>query len=159
VIEPLRMSLMVSCDATHAFETWTMRASSWWPRDHTASQESSLEVVFEPRVGGRIFERTSSGREIEWGEITIWEPPRRLGYLWHLVADRSAATDVQIGFVPVTDSSTRVEIEHGGWDRLGSEHRSQRRDANVSGWASLLPMFAAACDQRSACPVSIEIDH
>lgn len=145
MIEPLRLSLVVGCDAAHAFETWTTRASSWWPREHTASQERALEVVFEPRVGGRIFERTASGEEFDWGEITVWEPPHRVGYLWHISGDRSAGTDVQIGFMRVTDSSTRVDIEHGGWDRLGAERGSQLRDVNVGGWNGVLPVFARAC--------------
>jgi len=45
----------------------------------------------------------------------------------------------------VTDSSTRVDIEHDGWDRLGAERGSQLRDVNVGGWNGVLPVFARAC--------------
>jgi hypothetical protein len=44
--------------------------------------------------------------------------------------------------------TTRVEIEHRGWDRLGAEPGSQWRDANVGGWNGVLPVFARACDDR-----------
>lgn len=144
MIEPLRLSFDVACSAEHAFWTWTSRASSWWPKEHTLSGEAGLEVVFEPWVGGRIFERTSSGRESEWGEITAWDPPRRVAYLWHIAADRSDATDVEIVFVPVGAESTRVEIEHRGWERLGTRGLAWR-DTNRSGWDGVLPAYVAAC--------------
>ena len=101
-------------------------------------------MVFEPRVGGRIYERTPHGAEFDWGEITIWDPPRRLGYLWHLRADRADATDLEITFAG-RSGTTRVEIEHRGWERLGARGQT-RRDANRSGWSTLLPYFTAACD-------------
>jgi len=67
-----------------------------WPPEHTASHEPGAEIVFEHRAGGRIFERTPPGDEIEWGEITEWEPPRRLRYGWHIATDPANATDVEI---------------------------------------------------------------
>jgi hypothetical protein len=76
VIEPLRLSFVVACPPDHAFATWTAKASSWWPPEHTVSREKGAEIVFEPRTGGRIFERTNGGEEIEWGEITEWDPSR-----------------------------------------------------------------------------------
>jgi uncharacterized protein YndB with AHSA1/START domain len=83
VIEPLRMSFEVGCPAAHAFDVWTSKISRWWPADHTVSAEAGLEVVLEGRPGGRIFERTTAGAEFDWGEVTVWEPPTRLVYLWH----------------------------------------------------------------------------
>lgn len=35
--------------------------------------------MIEPGIGGRLFERTPEGEEIPWGEVTLWEPPHRLG--------------------------------------------------------------------------------
>jgi uncharacterized protein YndB with AHSA1/START domain len=144
VIEPLRMSFVVACPADHAFSTWTARASAWWPPEHTASREAGLQIVFEPRLGGRIFERTASGLELEWGEITEWDPPRRLRYRWRLATDPGHATDVEIVFRELPDASTRVEIEHGGWDRLGETGRSWR-DANQGGWDGVMPAYVSAC--------------
>jgi uncharacterized protein YndB with AHSA1/START domain len=93
-------------------------------------------------VGGRIYERTGNGREFDWGEVTRWEPPDRLAYLWHIRRDRSDATDVEITFVDRGDGSTRVEIRHTGWERLGAPGAAWR-DANRGGWAGLLPHFMA----------------
>ena len=140
MIEPIRLSFEVACPVDHAFATWTERTSTWWPPSHTVSGGDDLVISFEPRVGGRIFERTSGGEEHDWGEITAWEPPRRLGYLWHLRVDRADATDVEITFVAVDPRRTRVEIEHRGWERLGAAGL-ERRDRNRGGWANLLPHF------------------
>jgi len=61
MIEPLRMSFDVDCTVDHAFDIWTHRTSSWWPVEHTVTAEPGLQVVFEGRAGGRIFERTAAG--------------------------------------------------------------------------------------------------
>lgn len=88
--------------------------------------------------------RRHTGDELDSGEVTLWEPPRRLRYLWHLRRDRADATDVEITFTDLGDATTRVVIEHRGWERLGALGQ-QWRDANRAGWGSLLPHFTAAC--------------
>jgi len=147
VIEPIRIAFEVGCPPAHAFETWTARISTWWPADHTVSAEAGLTVVLEGRPGGRIFERTREGVEHEWGEVTVWEPPTRLAYLWHLRRDRADATEVEIRFIEHGETATLVEIEHRGWERLGADGASWR-DRNHAGWATLLPHFVAATGER-----------
>jgi uncharacterized protein YndB with AHSA1/START domain len=148
MIEPLRLSLVVDCPVEHAFAVWTAKTSQWWPITHTVTTERGLEVVFEGRPGGRIFERTVAGVEVDWGEITVWEPPRRLGYLWHLRTDRADATEVEIRFGDEGDARTRVDIEHRGWERLGARGPGWR-DANRSGWEGVLPHFRVACAREA----------
>jgi len=145
VIEPLRLSYEIACAPEHAFEVWTTRVSTWWPKGHSVSGNPETCVVLEPRPGGRIFERTPDGTEIDWGEITLWNPPRRLGYLWYIKRDRNDATDVELTFVDLGDGTTRLEIVHTGWERLGAEGPAWR-DANTSGWSALLPHFVAAAE-------------
>ena len=140
--EPLRMTFTVDCPVAHAFTVWTARIAAWWPADHTVSGVAGLDVVLEPGVGGRIFERTPDGVEHDWGEVTVWEPPHRLGYLWHLRRDRADATQVEITFAE-RDGGTLVGIEHRGWDRLGALGPDWR-EANKSGWSTLLPHYTAA---------------
>jgi uncharacterized protein YndB with AHSA1/START domain len=146
---PLRISFEVACPAPHAFDMWTSRISTWWPTDHTVSGQRDLRVVLEGGVGGRIFERTDDGVEHDWGVVTVWEPPTRLGYLWHLGSDRSQATDVEIRFVDLGPRSTRIEIEHRGWERLG-EMAGPWRNRNRIGWETLLPHFAAAIERGNS---------
>jgi uncharacterized protein YndB with AHSA1/START domain len=101
--------------------------------------------VIEPRVGGRILERSASGREEIWGEILVWEPPRRLVYLWHLRADRADATEVEIVFVQDEDGATEVRIDHRGWEQLGTRGDAWR-DRNRRGWETLLPWYVDSCE-------------
>ncbi len=80
MIEPLQIAFDVQAPTDHAFEVWTAQIGRWWPADHTTTGEVDLEVSLEPRTGGRIFEQTTDGREFDWGEVLVWEPPVRLVY-------------------------------------------------------------------------------
>jgi hypothetical protein len=146
VTEPLRLSFDVACSAEHAFEVWTSGIGAWWPADHTVTGQAGLSVVLQGGVGGRIYERTAEGTEHDWGEVTVWDPPVQLNYLWHLRRDRADATEVEIRFVPRGVAVTRVEIEHRGWERLGRAAQ-QWRDQNQAGWQSLLPHYLAAAEK------------
>lgn len=147
MIEPLRLSLDVACPVERVFSIWTDQISRWWPADHTVSGRADAEVVLEPQPGGRIFERTPDGVEHEWGEVTNWEPPHRLGYLWHLRRDRADATVVDIRFTPAK-AGTRIEITHTGWERLGTDGPTWR-NRNQQGWTTLLPHFARAAERTN----------
>jgi uncharacterized protein YndB with AHSA1/START domain len=146
VTSPLRITFDVACPPDHAFAMWTSRIGTWWPSDHTVTGDRDLTVVLESGVGGRIYERTAEGSEHDWGVVTVWEPPGRLAYLWHLGRDRGQATDVDIRFIARDPGHTRVEIEHRGWERLGTQADTWR-DRNRAGWQTLLPRFAAAITQ------------
>jgi uncharacterized protein YndB with AHSA1/START domain len=143
MIEPLRISFGVSSPPERTFELWTARTSTWWPASHTVSAEPGVEIIIEPRVGGRIYERTAGGIEHDWGQVTRWEPPTRIAYLWHLRQDRADATEVEITFAADERHGTAVSIVHRGWERLGARG-PERRQQNQHGWSSLLPHFQAA---------------
>jgi uncharacterized protein YndB with AHSA1/START domain len=141
-MDPLRMTFDVACDAEHAFATWTARISAWWPRDHTVTGKAE-QIVLQDRVGGRIYERAADGTEHEWGEVTAWQPPARLAYLWYLGREPADATEVEIRFTPQGTGQTRVEITHRGWERLG-QAAGPWRDRNQAAWQTLLPHYLTA---------------
>jgi len=144
-VEPLRLEFTVRCAPARAFALWAERTSTWWPASHSVSGEPGLAVTFEPRAGGRVFERTPAGTEHDWGEVLAWEPPHRLAYSWHLRQDRADATRVEITFAAEGDG-TRVSIVHDGWERLG-DRGGALRDRNRRGWDGLLPHYRAAAPQ------------
>jgi len=111
-----------------------------------------LGLVFRAGLGGRIFERTPSGDEHDWGEVTVWNPPTQLGYLWHLRRDRADATEVEITFRP-RGPQTLVEIAHRGWERLGAGGPDWR-ERNRGGWSTLLPHYVRAVDPTAAATIT-----
>ena len=121
----------------------------WWPKTKTISGERDAAVVIEPRLGGRIFERTRSGEEFVWGRITGWQRPHAFTYRWHIGSPPAQATEVEVRFTGQDNSTTLVEIEHRGFERLGAEGET-RREANRVGWETFIPRFAAACAERLA---------
>jgi uncharacterized protein YndB with AHSA1/START domain len=147
-VSPLELSYDIDCSPARAFEVWTTRLSTWWPRGHNATGSDDSVMVLEPRLGGRLLERTASGEEVEVGEITSWDPPHGFGYLWHIRRDRSEGTDVLLRFVPV-DGRTRLEIVQTGWERLGAEGVAWRA-SNSAGWNALIPSYLA--DVRAGGP-------
>jgi uncharacterized protein YndB with AHSA1/START domain len=143
VTAPLAISFDVACPPARAFDVWTTRIATWWPTDHSVTQDPDLTVVLEEGVGGRIYERTVGGDEYDWGVVTVWEPPGKLAYQWHLGRDAADATDVEIRFTALGPADTRVEILHAGWERLGSSADTWR-ERNEIGWTTLLPHFVVA---------------
>jgi hypothetical protein len=139
VTAPLELSFAVDCPADHAFDVWTTRIAMWWPPDHTKSGDPET-VVIEGHVGGRIFERERDGAEHEWGVVTDWDPPHALTFTWHLGRDAVDATEVAVRFVGDGDASTRVTIEHRGWERLSDvgDVRERTRD----NWGYVVGHFA-----------------
>jgi uncharacterized protein YndB with AHSA1/START domain len=132
--EPLVVEFYVAAPVGHAFDVWANRTAMWWPPGHTVSGAPQA-IVFEPRSGGRIYERSPEGEELPWGEVLDWEPPLRLRYLWHLFFDRSEATEVEVTFT-AGGAGTVVRIEQSGWERLGSAGEVRRERTHL-GWAAV----------------------
>ena len=146
VIEPLRLSYEIRCSPEHAFEVWTTRA---------------VDVVAEGplRVGGSRHASSCSSRAraaaSSSGRPTA---PRSTGARSRCGARRagsatcgtsaataSDATDVELTFVDLGDGTTRLEIVHSGWERLGADGPASR-EANTNGWSALVPSFVAAAE-------------
>ena len=130
----------VAVAPAQAFEAWTRRCATWWPRSHTMSGDPSA-ITFEPRAGGRIVEHAAKG-EHEWGEVLAWEPPDSLRCLWHPFFDRSEATEVDITFRAIA-AGTAIRIEQTGWERLG-DAGPPRRARTHQAWAVVTAAFASA---------------
>ncbi len=139
--DTLVVEFEVRAPASQAFRVWTERAGLWWPKGHTVSGDPD-SIVFEPGVGGRIVERGRDGSEHEWGEITAWDEPREIGFLWVHVFDRSQATRVVLTFAEV-GSTTQVRLEQTGFAALG-EAGDVRRERTWNAWGVVTSAFVAA---------------
>ena len=129
--DTLVVEFEVRVPLAHAFRVWTQRAALWWPRSHTLSGDPE-SIVFEPRVGGRIVERGRDGSEHEWGEVTSWDEPRSVGFVWVHAFDRSQATHVELSFHDA-GPATQVRLEQTGFAALG-EAGVVRRERTWAAW-------------------------
>ena len=58
----VRKSVVVACSPEHAFDTFTERMDTWWPFEtHSPANERPEDAVFEPREGGRVYDRMADG--------------------------------------------------------------------------------------------------
>jgi hypothetical protein len=70
--EPLVVEFEVGVAPHHAFETWTQRCPTWWPRSHTMSGAPSA-ITFEPRGWERLGDAAVPRRtrtEGAWDVVT-----------------------------------------------------------------------------------------
>ena len=143
---PIVVEFTVAASAEHAFDIWANRPSLWWPRTHTITGADELDIVFEAKRGGRIFERAGDGVEHDWGRVVAWDPPHRLSYTWHLFFDPSEATDIVVTFTPL-EEGTSVRIEQSGWERLGAAG-DERRARTENSWLAITPSYIEACERQ-----------
>ena len=134
----IRKTVTVQASVDTAFETFTRHVDSWWPTGSHRMFDDS-EVVFEERVGGRVYERTPGGEEGDWADVIAWEPPHRFILRWRVNPNRGA-TELEVRFTP-EDGRTRVDLEHRGWDD------AEGRASYDTGWDGVLDRFAQSVSE------------
>ena len=75
-------SIQIAASPEKIFHVYVEKINEWWPwqgknNRHSWAPEGTepSEIHFEPKIGGRYFERFADGSEFEIGHITIYEPP------------------------------------------------------------------------------------
>jgi uncharacterized protein YndB with AHSA1/START domain len=138
-IEPVVKTVTVACTPEEAFRCFTADFGMWWPAaTHSvvayASQfkDKPTTVILEPRVSGRIFERTRAGEEYSWGIVLVWQPPTRVAFSFHPGRDEKEAQTVEVTFSAAPEG-TSVVLTHSGWEKLSANAR-QARDSYNQGW-------------------------
>jgi uncharacterized protein YndB with AHSA1/START domain len=138
----IRKTITVDASPETAFETFTQKVSSWWPKStHSVYEDDVQQVVFDEEVGGRLYERTGDGREADWADVLAWEPPKRFVLRWRVNPERGP-TEVEVLFTP-EGSGTRVDLEHRGWDEVND---AQGRAGYNTGWDVVLGRYTDAFD-------------
>ena len=142
----LRKTIEVAAAPDRAFRLFTEGMAGWWPvRTHSVGEDRAETVVFEPGLGGRIYERTLDGDEHVWGTVTAWEPPGRVVFTWHPGRGPDTEQDVEVRF-EASGTGTRVELVHTGWERLGDRAAAVRENYD-GGWDLVVgERFAAAAN-------------
>jgi hypothetical protein len=149
-------TITVAAPLAVAFEVFTAQIETWWPMaSHHIGDADCAAVVIEPRVGGRWYERGVDGVECVWGQVLVWQPPRRVVLVWQLSAqwrfDPSIRTEVDVRFTVIDADTTRVDLEHRGLDAYGADAAAMRDAfASPNGWNGMLDHFAQVVGEIAA---------
>jgi uncharacterized protein YndB with AHSA1/START domain len=145
----VRSSIVVDAPVERAFAVFTEGIGTWFPSEYNMLDSEIAERVFEPRAGGRIYDRGADGSECSWGRVLAYEPPDRVVFSWdispqwQIETDPAKSSEVDVRFVGEGPDRTRVELEHRNLDRHG-EGWERLRDsvAGEGGWPGCLARFA-----------------
>jgi uncharacterized protein YndB with AHSA1/START domain len=146
----VRREIVVNAPLNKAFTVFTDRFGDFKPPEHNMLRVPIAETVFEPKVGGHIYDRGTDGSECRWARILAYDPPNRLvfswdiGPTWQVESDPERASEVEVVFTAETPDRTRVELEHRHIDRHGPGWESVRDGVgNDQGWPLYLDRYSA----------------
>src|SRR6516165_6242160 len=66
--------VVVNAPIERAFAVFTERFGDFKPREHNLLAVPIAETVFEPRVGGYIYDRGVDGSVCRWARVLAYEP-------------------------------------------------------------------------------------
>ena len=145
----IRKTIDVKAPVDRAFAVFASQMGEWWHKEHSLAQGiKQVDVVIEPRAGGRWYEKADDGSEYEWGKVIAYEPPHRLVLAWQLNRefnyDPEFETTVEVRFEE-TDDGTRVHFEHRDLERMGAD-AVETFESMDGGWGMLLDLFRAKAE-------------
>jgi uncharacterized protein YndB with AHSA1/START domain len=145
----VKSSVVVEAPIEEAFRVFIEDFDSIKPRDHTLLDADIAETVFEPRLGGHIYDRGVDGSECRWARILAYEPPDRVMFSWdinpqwQLETDLEKTSEVEVRFISETPERTRVELEHRNIERHGEGWDGMSESVGGDqGWPLYLRRFA-----------------
>ena len=145
----VRHSIVVQAPIERAFRAFIEDFDRIKPRDHNLLAVEIAETVFEPRVGGHIYDRGVDGSECRWARVLAYDPPTRVLFSWdisprwQIETDPARASEVEVRFTAETPERTRIELEHRNLDRHGDNWEGVRDGvAGDGGWPLYLQRYA-----------------
>jgi len=152
----VRKQIVVEAPLDKAFAVFTERLGDFKPPEHNLLAVPIAETVFEPHVGGHIYDRGTDGSECRWARVLAFDPPRRvvfswdIGPTWQLETEPENASEVEVRFIAESADRTRVELEHRNIDRHGPGWEAVAEGVgHDQGWPLYLERYAALFTQRS----------
>src|SRR3954470_1315253 len=147
-LRPVRQSVVVEAPIEHAFKVFTEDFGSFKPKEHNLLAVPIAETIFEPRVGGHVYDRGVDGSECRWARVRAYEPPNRLllswdiSPQWQIETNPDRTSEWEVRFTAETNSRTRVEIEHRNLERHGEGWEGVRFGIDGDrGWPLYLRRF------------------
>ena len=146
----VRRQVVVQAPIERAFTVFTARFGDFKPPEHNLLRAPIAETVFEPRVGGHIYDRAVDGSECRWARILAYEPPDRVVFSWdispqwQLETDLVNTSEVEVRFIAEAPGRTRVELEHRNIERHGPGWQAVADGVGGdAGWPLYLTRYAA----------------
>lgn len=121
----IKHQVVVNAPVERAFAVFTEQFGAFKPREHNLLAVPIAETVFEPQVGGHIYDRGVDGSVCRWARILVYEPPHRVMFSWDIGPTWQVETDpgaiVGLGGEAHFDLAClgRVELQHRHLDRHG----------------------------------------
>jgi uncharacterized protein YndB with AHSA1/START domain len=147
----VRASIVVEASIERTFSVFTERIGTWWNPEHHILEADLAEMVFEPRVGGHVYDRGADGSECRWARVLAYEPPHRVAFSWDISTQWQIETnldktsEVEVRFMAEDAQRTRVELEHRNLDRHGDGWEQIRGAVGApDGWSDGLQRLADA---------------
>jgi uncharacterized protein YndB with AHSA1/START domain len=145
----VRSQIVVAASIDKAFDAFTTKFDQIKPREHNMLGVDIAESVFEPRAGGRVFDRGVDGSECQWARVLAYEPPDRVVFTWdinpswQIETNLDATSEVEVRFIAESPERTRVELEHRNLDRHGDGWQGMAEGVSgEQGWPLYLQRFA-----------------
>ena len=145
----IRTSIVVEAPIERAFSVFTEDFGSFKPPEHNMLGVEIAETVFEPRVGGSVYDRGVDGSECRWARVLAYEPPSRvllswdISPHWQIETNLEKTSEVEVRFIAETPQRTRVELEHRQLQRHGDGWEGVREGVRGNeGWPLYLERFA-----------------
>ena len=145
----IRTDVVVEAPIERAFRVFTEDFGAFKPPEHNLLQVDIAETVFEPRVGGHLYDRGVDGSECRWARILAYDPPDRVVFSWdispqwQLETDPDRTSEVEVRFTADGPDRTRVELEHRNLDRHGDGWEGVREGVDSDGgWPLYLRRYA-----------------
>jgi uncharacterized protein YndB with AHSA1/START domain len=145
----IQHEVVVEVPIDQAFSVFTEDFGRFKPREHNLLGVDIAETVFEPHVGGHLYDRGVDGSECRWARVLAYEPPNRvviswdISPQWQLETDLEKTSEVEVRFIAETPGRTRVELEHRQLDRHLDGWESLREGVDgEAGWPLYLQRYA-----------------
>jgi uncharacterized protein YndB with AHSA1/START domain len=154
--QPLSITaaITVQVPIDEAFRFFTEQIGSWWNPDHHIIEAPLSHMVFDPFVGGNVYDVGTDGSECRWSRVLAYDPPSRVVFSWDIdshwavEADPARCSEVEVTFTAEGPSRTRVVLQHLHLERHGDDLLPQL-DGIRNGWqAGGLDLYAARLAER-----------
>jgi hypothetical protein len=149
-VAPIKKEITVQASQQTAFDVFTQQMDTWWPRTHHTGNTPMTKLLLESGDDGRWYSKHEDGSEVEVGKVIRWDPYSNLLLNWQIDGNfkynPSLTTEVEVQFIAIDPTTTKVIMEHRNLDRLVE---GKVIDSMDMGWGMIMEMYKQTADNNS----------